>query len=275
MKGIKQPLAWLILIGIVSFKPLTSIYKNGWIDLNKNGKKDIYEDPTQSINARTANLLSQMTLEEKTCQMATLYGWRRVLKDSLPTPEWKNAIWKDGIANIDEHLNGYIGSNKTVNLDLATNMERHVWAMNETQRFFIEQTRLGIPVDFTDEGIRGVEAHEATGFPTALNMGMTWNKELVHQEGIITGREARALGYTNVYAPILDVARDQRWGRLEETFGEDPFLVAVMGTALAKGIQHNGQAASTAKHFAVYSANKGAREGQARTDPQVAPREVE
>jgi beta-glucosidase len=275
MKKRIRPLAWLMLIGFVSFTPLASIYKDGWIDLNKNGKKDIYEDPARSVNARTNDLLSKMTLEEKTCQMATLYGWRRVLKDSLPTAEWKNAIWKDGIANIDEHLNGYIGSNKLVELDLATNMEKHVWAMNETQRFFIEQTRLGIPVDFTDEGIRGVEAHEATSFPTQLNMGMTWNKDLVHKEGIIVGQEARALGYTNVYAPILDVARDQRWGRLEETFGEDPYLVAALGVAMAKGIQHNGKVASTAKHFAVYSANKGAREGQARTDPQVAPREVE
>lgn len=276
MKGRKYPfVALLALLGIVSFKPLTSIYRDGWIDLNKNGKKDIYEDPKQPVNARTADLISKMTLEEKTCQMATLYGWHRVLKDSLPTPEWKNEIWKDGIANIDEHLNGFIGFHKPVQLDLATDMEKHVWAMNETQRFFIEQTRLGIPADFTDEGIRGVEAYEATGFPTQLNMGMTWDPALVHQEGIITGREARALGYTNVYAPILDVARDQRWGRLEESYGEDPYLVATLGIAMAKGIQHDGKVASTAKHFAVYSANKGAREGQARTDPQVAPREVE
>ncbi|AEV96460.1 glycosyl hydrolase [Niastella koreensis] len=276
MKGRKYPLfALLALLGVASFKPLTSIYKDGWIDLNKNGKKDIYEDPKQSVNARTADLLSKMTLDEKTCQMATLYGWHRVLKDSLPTDSWKNAIWKDGIANIDEHLNGFAGWGKTAPIDLVKDMEKHVWAMNETQRFFIEQTRLGIPADFTNEGIRGVEAYEATGFPTELNMGMTWNKELVHQEGIITGREARALGYTNVYAPIMDVARDQRWGRLEESYGEDPYLVASMGIALAKGIQQDGKVASTAKHFAVYSANKGAREGQARTDPQVAPREVE
>src|SRR5262245_1124421 len=201
MKGRKYPyIALLALVGIVSFKPLTSIYRDGWIDLNKNGKKDIYEDPKQPVNARTADLLSKMTLEEKTCQMATLYGWRRVLKDSLPTAEWKNAIWKDGIANIDEHLNGYIGSNKQVTLDLATDMEPHVCAMNETQRCFNQQAGVGIPADFTDEGIRGVEAYEATSFPTQLNMGMTWNKDLVHQEGIITGREARALGYTNVYA---------------------------------------------------------------------------
>jgi beta-glucosidase len=251
------------------------IYKDGWIDLNKNGKKDIYEDQGQSINARVSNLIALMSLEEKTCQMATLYGWKRVLKDSLPTESWKTAIWKDGIANIDEHLNGFITWGKTSESPLVTDVKKHVWAMNETQRFFIEQTRLGIPVDFSNEGIRGIESYQATSFPTPLNMGMTWNKSLVHSIGLITGEEARALGYTNVYAPILDVARDQRWGRLEEVFGEDPYLVARMGVAMATGIQNNNQAASTPKHFAVYSANKGAREGMARVDPQVAPREVE
>ena len=82
------------------------IYKKGWIDFNKNGVKDIYEDPSAPIEARVQDLLSQMTLEEKTCQMATLYGSGRVLKDSLPTEKWKDEIWKDGIANIDEQANG-------------------------------------------------------------------------------------------------------------------------------------------------------------------------
>ncbi|WP_017257315.1 glycoside hydrolase family 3 N-terminal domain-containing protein [Pedobacter arcticus] len=258
-----------------SFKPIISIYKKGWIDLNKNGKKDTYEDPKQSLDARVQDLLSQMTLEEKTNQMATLYGWRRILKDSLPTPQWKNEIWKDGIANIDEHLNGFVNWGHTDSTtSIITDIKKHVWAMNETQRFFIEQTRLGIPVDFTNEGIRGIEAHTATGFPTQLNMGMTWNKDLVRAMGRITGSEARALGYTNVYAPILDVARDQRFGRLEEVYGESPYLTARLGVEMALGIQEMG-AASTPKHFAVYSANKGAREGLARTDPQVSPREVE
>ncbi|WP_026904960.1 glycoside hydrolase family 3 N-terminal domain-containing protein [Pedobacter glucosidilyticus] len=260
---------------LVSFTNPIKIYKKDWIDLNKNGKKDIYEDKTRSIDERVDNLLSQMNLNEKTNQMATLYGWKRILKDSLPTANWKNEIWKDGIANIDEHLNGFLNWNSVeTKLDLVTDIKRHVWAMNETQRFFIEQTRLGIPVDFTNEGIRGIEAYEATGFPTQLNMGMTWNPSLVHQMGVITGKEARALGYTNVYAPILDVARDQRWGRLEEVYGEDPYLTARLGVEMANGIQSAG-AASTPKHFAVYSANKGAREGLARTDPQVSPREVE
>ena len=79
------------------------IYHDGWIDLNKNGRMDTYEDPKADIESRITDLLSQMTLEEKTCQTATLYGYNRVLKDELPTPEWKNQIWKDGIANIDEH----------------------------------------------------------------------------------------------------------------------------------------------------------------------------
>ncbi len=265
----------LLVFVLTSFTNPSSIYRKDWIDLNKNNKKDIYEDPTQSIDARVNDLLSQMNLNEETCQMATLYGWKRILKDSLPTPDWKNKIWKDGIANIDEHLNGFVGWTKRDESKFAADMKYHVWAMNETQRFFIEQTRLGIPVDFTNEGIRGIEAYEATGFPTQLNMGMTWNKSLVYEMGKITGLEARALGYTNVYAPILDVARDQRWGRLEEVYGEDPFLVGTLGVQMTKGLQNNNTVAATAKHFAVYSANKGAREGLARTDPQVAPREVE
>ncbi len=278
----KLLLLWALFTGVMSvntvhaqaFKPMKQIYKKGWIDLNKNGKKDVYEDPAQPLEKRIDDLIAQMNLEEKTAQMATLYGYKRVLKDSLPTLEWKNAIWKDGIGNIDEMLNGFVNWELPfMTTELATDIKRHVWAMNEVQRFFIEQTRLGVPVDMTNEGIRGIEAYIATGFPTQLNMGMTWNKNLVREMGRITGKEARALGYTNVYAPILDVARDQRWGRLEEVYGEDPYLTARLGVQMAKGIQENG-AAATAKHFAVYSANKGAREGQARTDPQVAPREV-
>ena len=82
------------------------IYRKGWIDFNKNGVMDIYENPHAPIETRIDNLLAQMTLEEKTCQLVTLYGSGRVLKDSLPTPQWKNEIWKDGIANIDEQANG-------------------------------------------------------------------------------------------------------------------------------------------------------------------------
>ena len=259
------------------YKPAKSeMYHKGWIDFNKNGIKDIYEDPAATLDARIENLLQQMTLEEKTCQMVTLYGYKRVLKDALPTPEWKQMLWKDGIGAIDEHLNGFqqwgLPPSDNENVWPAS---RHAWALNEIQRFFVEDTRLGIPVDFTNEGIRGVESYKATNFPTQLGLGHTWNRELIHQVGLITGREARMLGYTNVYAPILDVGRDQRWGRYEEVYGESPYLVAELGIEMVRGLQHNHQVAATAKHFAAYSNNKGAREGMARVDPQMPPREVE
>jgi beta-glucosidase len=248
------------------------IYHQGWTDLNKNGKMDIYENPKADNSKRVENLLMQMTLEEKTCQTATLYGYNRVLKDELPTPDWKKQIWKDGIANIDEHLNGWAAGSKSI---YATDIKKHVWAMNEVQRFFIEETRLGIPVDFTNEGLRGLAAPIATSFPSELGMGNTWDRELVREMGRITGIEARALGYTNVYAPTLDVSRDQRWGRVEDTYGEDPYLASRLGVEMVKGLQEHFTVASTAKHFAVYSIGKGAREGEARTDPQTSPREVE
>ncbi len=266
--------ALLVVVSGAQMKPGgKDIYREGWTDFNKNGRKDVYEDSKAETARRVEDLLAQMTLDEKTCQTATLYGYARVLKDELPTPEWKQRIWKDGIANIDEHLNGWgPEGSKSV---YATDIRKHVWAMNEVQRFFVEETRLGIPVDFTDEGIRGVAFYTATSFPAQPGVGSTWDKELVREIGRITGREARALGYTNVYSPIMDVGRDQRWGRMEEVYGEDPYLVARLGVEQVKGLQENFQVASTVKHFAVYSNNKGAREGQARTDPQTSPREVE
>lgn len=260
-----------------TYKPVKSeMYRKGWIDFNKNGVKDVYEDPSAPLEARIENLLQQMTLDEKTCQMVTLYGYKRVLKDDLPTPEWKELLWKDGIGAIDEHLNGF----QQWGLPPSDNAyvwpaSRHAWALNEVQRFFVEDTRLGIPVDFTNEGIRGVESYRATNFPTQLGLGHTWNRELIRQVGLITGREARMLGYTNVYAPILDVGRDQRWGRYEEVYGESPYLVAELGIEMVRGLQHNHQVAATGKHFAAYSNNKGTREGMARVDPQMSPREVE
>ena len=255
------------------------IYHQGWTDLNKNGRMDVYENPKAPIDKRIDDLLRQMNLDEKTCQTATVYGVGRgrsgtepPLKDELPTPEWKHRLWKDGIANIDEHLNGIGPNGKSV---YATDIKKHVWAMNEVQRFFIEETRLGIPVDFTNEGLRGLAFSTATSFPSELGQGHTWDKELISEIGRIEADEARSLGYTNVYAPTLDVSRDQRWGRIEDTYGEDPYLVSRLGVEMTTAMQKNYQIASTAKHFAIYSIAKGAREGQARTDPQATLHEVE
>ncbi len=254
------------------FAQTSSIYKKGWIDFNKNGRKDVFEDPTQPVDKRVDDLLAQMTLEEKTCQLATLYGYGRVLKDELPTPGWKDSIWKDGIANIDEHLNS-LPFKPEAQSQYSFPFSKHADAINTVQKWFIEQTRLGIPVDFTNEGIHGLTHDRATSLPAPISIGATWNKQLVRQAGEIVGREGKALGYTNIYAPILDPARDQRWGRTVECYGEDPFLIAELGKQMTLGIQSQGVAA-TIKHFAVYSVPKGGRDGEARTDPHVAPREM-
>ncbi len=248
-------------------KDKSSIYHDGWIDFNKNGKKDIYEDPQQDIDTRVEDLLSQMNIEEKTMQMVTLYGYGRVAKDQLPTPEWKSAIWKDGLANIDEHCNGVVES------DYMFPYSKHVWALNTVQKFFIEETRLGIPVEFTTEGIRGLNHTKATCFPAQLAVGSTWDKKLVREIGRVTGMEARALGYNNVYSPLMGISRDQRWGRIIETYGEDPFHVAELGIQQIKGIQEN-RIVSTMKHFAIYSAPNGGRDGKSRTDPHITNREA-
>ena len=118
-------------------------YHSDWIDFNKNGKKDIFEDPKQPINSRIANLLSLMNVDEKTAQLATLYGYGRVLKDSLPTAAWKTKIWKDGIANIDEHLNNTTFRKQT-NTALSFPYSKHAGAINEIQKWFIEETRMEI-----------------------------------------------------------------------------------------------------------------------------------
>ena len=245
-----------------------SIYHKGWIDFNKNGRKDIYEDPARPVGERVADLLGQMTLEEKTCQMATLYGSGRVLKDNLPTPDWKQEIWKDGIGNIDEEHNGYRSGNEFV-----LPFDKHVRALQTIQRWFVEQTRLGIPVDFTNEGIRGICHTKATYFPAQCGQGATWDKELISLIGEAEAKEAKALGYTNIYSPILDLAQDPRWGRCVETYGEDPYLVGQLGKRMVLALQKEGLV-STPKHFAVYSIPVGGRDGATRTDPHVAPREL-
>ena len=249
-----------------------TIYHKGWIDFNKNGQMDVYEDPTRSLDERVGDLLSQMTLEEKSCQLATLYGYGRVLKDSLPTDGWQNEVWKDGIANIDEMLNG-VGKSLKTTPGLVSDYAGHVEAKNTIQRWFVEQTRLGIPVEFTNEGIHGLNHSKATALPAPIAIGSTWNRALVHRAGEIAGLEANVLGYKNVYAPILDVARDPRWGRVVECYGEDPFLIAELGVEMVRGIQSQGVAA-TLKHYAAYSVPKGGRDGNCRTDPHIAPREL-
>jgi len=270
----------LIFTGVVFSSPeillaksRKSIYHKGWIDLNKNGKLDPYECPALSIEKRVDDLLSRMTLDEKTCQMATLYGYSKVAKDQLPTKDWKTAIWKDGIANIDEHLSGDT-RHDFPQTPYAWPPSKHAWALNQVQKFFIEDTRLGIPVDFTNEGIHGVKNIGTTCFPDPPALGSTWDVALLATIGHVTGKEARALGYTNIYAPILDMARDPRWGRVVENFSEDPYLTSELAVAMSRAMQVE-HIVSTPKHYAVYGVPEGGRDGRARTAPHVTPRELE
>jgi beta-glucosidase len=277
---IKLPLA-LILIAATAqgeflAKPSGSendIYQNDWIDFDKDGRKSLFEDPATPLDQRIDDLLGRMTVDEKTCQLATLYGYRRVLADPLPTPEWKTRVWKDGIANIDEMHNGVGKSGDPDNPHIASPAAT-VKALNEIQRWFIEETRLGIPVEFTNEGIRGACYRNTTNFPANISLGATWNLDLIENIGSVVARESKAIGYRNVYGTIMDLARDPRWGRVVECYGEDPFHVAEIGIRTSRAIAAAGLI-SSAKHFAVYSEPKGGRDGNARTDPHVAPREME
>src|SRR6056297_3540075 len=112
------------------------IYHDTWIDFNKNGEKDVFENPEKATEARVDDLISQMNLDEKTCQMATLYGYGRVLQDELPTDNWKNELWKDGISNIDEQLNG-VAYHPGANTEYSYPHSKHAKAINKIQRWFI------------------------------------------------------------------------------------------------------------------------------------------
>lgn len=245
------------------------IYHKGWIDFNKNGRMDVFESPSASIDDRVQDLLRQMTMEEKTCQMATLYGSGRVLKDASPTVAWKQEIWKDGIANIDEQANGLGTFGSQISYPYAKSIQNR----QAIQRWLVENTRLGIPADFTNEGIRGLNHDRATMFPAQCAQGASWDKELISRIAEAEGKEAVALGYTNIYSPILDLAQDPRWGRVVESYGEDPYLVGELGKRMVIGLQKQGLI-STPKHFAVYSVPVGGRDGGTRTDPHVAPCEM-
>ena len=266
MKNLKQlaALALIILTATGAQAANKKIYHKGWIDFNKNGKMDIFENPKMPIEARVNDLLRQMTMEEKTCQMTTLYGSGRILKDDLPTAEWKTRVWKDGIGNIDEEHNG-VG---TPLKPFITDARKHVEALHEIQRWFVEETRLGIPVDFSNEGIHGLCHYQATYFPAQCGQGATWNRDLIRRIADIEATEADILGYTNIYSPILDIATDPRWGRCVETYGEDAYLVGQLGLEMVRGLQAR-RVVSTPKHYAAYSSPVGGRDDATRTDPHI------
>jgi beta-glucosidase len=216
-------------------------------------KEDIldYKNPQLPVVNRVADLISRMTIEEKVAQMLCIWGQKKTM---LLDEEGK--INLNQLGTHLEHGVGQIGrlSDTAGGLD-ALEMPK---IANELQKYFVEETRLGIPVIFHEECLHGLVAKDATSYPQPIGLASTFNPELIEEIFTAIAAEARARGAHQALTPVLDVARDARWGRVEETFGEDPYLIAQMGIAAVKGLQGDGtfkdknRMIATLKHFAAH-----------------------
>ena len=207
-----------------------------------------------NIDKKVDKLLSQMTLSEKIGQLCCPIGFNlyddesyKTLIDTLPV----GGFW--AVLRADPW------SQKT----LETGPDAHESALifNKMQRYAVENTRLGIPIYFAEECPHGLMAVGATVYPTGLGMAATWDEDLLYKVGDAIGEEAASRGAQFGYGPVLDIARDPRWSRVEETFGEDPYLSGTLGGAVINGMQkHVG---ATVKHFAAYGIPEGGHNGAA------------
>ncbi|WP_020528605.1 glycoside hydrolase family 3 N-terminal domain-containing protein [Flexithrix dorotheae] len=231
-----------------------------------------YKNPKLPVEERVENLLSQMTLEEKIAQISCI--WQQ--KDDLildekgffdPIKTSKSLPYGIGqIARPGEGLN-------PVNLKNRSPRQMADFT-NTIQKHFVENTRLGIPVIFHAECLHGHVAKDGTSFPQPIGMASSWDIELVEKVFSTTAEEARSRGIHQALAPVVDVARDPRWGRFEETFGEDPFLVSRMGVAAVKGFQGNNENEIDKKHVMStlkHLVGNGLPEGGNNTAPAHIP----
>lgn len=201
-------------------------------------------------------LLSQMTLEEKCGQLTCPIGFNLYGKDG-------DSLWltDDFIGMMDTMplgscwavLRADPWARKTVETGLHPQESARM--LNMMQRHAIENTRLGIPLLFCEETPHGHMAVGTTVFPTGIGQASTWDPDLLERMGEVMGREIRLQGGHVGYGPVLDIARDPRWSRVEETFGEDPYLSGVLGTAVVKGMQQH--VVATLKHLAAYGVPQG------------------
>jgi beta-glucosidase len=207
-----------------------------------------YRNPKLTIEERVADLLPRMTLEEKVDQISGGAEERYGLVD--PTGTWIVEKARAIFRRLDSP-------------DSAITPRESATLRNAVQRYQLEKTRLGIPALFMGEALHGFAEDGSTSFPQAIGLASTWDPALVHQVFTAAGNEAGARGMDQVFAPVLGLARDPRWGRTEETYGEDPYLVSRMGVAAIEGLQgdsfHIGRdhVMATAKHFAVHSQPEG------------------
>ena len=205
------------------------------------------------IDVKVDNLLSQMTLTEKIGQLCCPIGFSlddeayHRLMDTLPC----GGFW--AVLRADPW------SRKTI--ETGPDARESVLLFNKMQRYAVENTRLGIPIYFAEECPHGLMAVEATVYPTGLGLAATWDEELLYRVGDAIGAEAAGRGAQFGFGPVLDIARDPRWSRVEEGFGEDPYLSGTLGSAVIQGMQRH--LAATVKHFAAYGIPEGGHNGAA------------
>ncbi|WP_405174443.1 glycoside hydrolase family 3 N-terminal domain-containing protein [Paenibacillus sp. FSL H8-0261] len=224
-----------------------------------------YKNPSLSIAERVADLLAEMTLEEKLGQLLQPFGWKTYVKgdgDVQLTDTFKDAITNGGVGS----LYGVLRADPWTEVTLETGLSLREGAevTNLIQRYAMEHTRLGIPILFGEECSHGHMAIGNTVFPVPLTIGSSWNTELFRQVCQAVAVETRAQGGAATYSPVLDVTRDPRWGRTEECFGEDPYLISEMAIAAVKGLQGDSlntdhTILATLKHFVAYGSPDGGR----------------
>jgi len=213
----------------------------------------IYKNSAMSPAKRVKDLLSRMTLEEKAAQMMCV--WQKKSK-TLVDAEGNFNLKKAKAAFKLGHGLGQVG--RPSDAGKGKNARQMAELTNAIQKFFIENTRLGIPVMFHEECLHGHAGINSTSFPQPIGLGATFNPELIESLYAMTAEETRARGAHQALTPVVDVARDPRWGRVEECFGEDPYLVAQLGMAAVRGFQGDGSfndkkhVIATLKHFAAH-----------------------
>lgn len=225
----------------------------------------IYKDRSYSDSERAQHLLSLMTLEEKIGQLVQPFGWQVYEhKDGRIelTEAFKKQVANGGIGSLYGVLRADPWTGVTLESGLSP--EAGAAAVNEIQRYAIEHSRLGIPILIGEECSHGHMAIGATVFPVPLTLGSTWNVELYREMCRAVARETRSQGGAATYSPVLDVVRDPRWGRTEECFGEDAYLISELAVASVEGLQgqsldQEDSVAATLKHFVGYGSSEGGR----------------
>jgi beta-glucosidase len=203
--------------------------------------KPVYKDPTATVEARVEDLLARMTLEEKVAQMMSIWDSKSEVFDAKL--EFDPAKMAQKYPNsIGQFARPSDATGPTSPRVLrGRDIRGTIRLVNALQHYALTGTRLGIPILFHEEGLHGYAARDATSFPQAIALASSWDPALVRSVNTITAREIRARGVSLALTPVVDVARDPRWGRIEETFGEDPYLVGEMGVAAVEGLQGEGR----------------------------------